>query len=168
MRLLLRLSILLLLFFIILAVCLYKTEPILIKWAIGTARIIGVPSDARVYTNGKINTGIKVYRINRYWDGSSANSYILQLSEFDKYGMLHYIYIDLKEGWVGRPACTANDCYRVILGNLFQSETGGKFTPFNWDMKGFNFDPQLTSINTQITFKVPPNLLSFDSIRIVL
>jgi hypothetical protein len=55
-----------------------------------------------------------------------------------------------------------------ISGYLFQSETGGHFDPFEDDMKGYNFNPQLSFTDRQIRFNIPPNTLNFDSIRIEL
>ncbi len=58
--------------------------------------------------------------------------------------------------------------YDFIAGHLFQSETCGHYTPFQHDMKGFNFDPQLSFTDRQIKFNMPPNKLKFDSIKIEL
>jgi hypothetical protein len=140
----------------------------LLKWADGTARIIGKPINATVYTNGQINNGIKVYRVDKYWDGERTNDYLLSLTEFDAEGKLKFINIDLKEKWIGRPGCTDTDCYKSIHGYLFQSETGGRFVPFDDDMKGYNFNPQLSFTDRQIRFNIPSNQLRFDSIRIEL
>jgi hypothetical protein len=145
---------------------LFKYEPILLKFLDGTARNLGTPIHATVYTNGRPDTSIKVYRIGKYWDGIGTNDFLLELSEFDSEGMLKFINVDLKEKWVGRPVCTSEDCYKVISGRLFQSETGGKFVPFEDDMKGYDFNPQLTVSYRQFSFNIPPNLLRFETVRI--
>jgi hypothetical protein len=164
LRNLLKIGIVLMLIFSVVAI----NSPILLKWVFGTARIIGKPVKAIVYTNGRINNGIKVYRVDAYWSGEKTNDYLLGLTEFDTEGMLKFINIDLKEKWIGRPVCTNTDCYNLIGGYLFQSETGGHFDPFEDDMKGYNFNPQLSFTDRQIRFNIPPNTLSFDSIRIEL
>ena len=158
----------LILFFSVGIVIFYNWFPILLKWADGTARIIGKPINATVYTNGQINNGIEVYRVDKYWNGEKTNDYLLRLTEFDAEGKLKFINIDLKEKWIGRPGCTTTDCYKLINGYLFQSETGGHFTPFEDDMKGYNFNPHLSFTDRQITFNIPPNQLRFDSIRVEL
>lgn len=141
-------------------------HPIVLKWLSGTARIIGKPVKATVYTDGTINNGIKVYSVDTYLDSKKTHYYLLSLKEHDKDGMLKYINIDLKENWVGRPVGANDDCYDVINGYLFQGETGGLFVDFKNDMKGFNFDPCLTYKRKQIKFNVPPNWLKFGSVTI--
>jgi hypothetical protein len=137
-------------------------HPIILKWVTGTARHHGKPMQATVYTNGQVNDHIKVF----YTD--EANNYLLSLAEYDSLGMLKFLNINLNEKWIGRPAATSKNDYDVIAGHLFQSETGGHFSPFYDDIKGFNFAPQLTFSDRQIKFNMPPNKLKFDSVRIEL
>lgn len=80
-RKLFKISILLILSFFVLIGFTYKKYPILIKWIAGTARIIGKPIKATVYTNGLINSRIKVYHVDTYWQGGSANNYLVSLAE---------------------------------------------------------------------------------------
>ena len=144
-------------------------HPIVLKWLSGSARNIGMPIDATVYTNGQVNRGIKVFHVTKYWGSSKkANNYLLSLTEFDSSGMLKFFNINLNEKWVGRPAGTSKRDYDFILGRLLQSETGERFTPFQDDRKGFDFDPQLSFTDRQIKFNVPPHRLKFDSVRIEL
>ena len=142
-------------------------HPIILKWITGSARHIGKPIQATVYTNGHINNSIKVFHIKKYWGNTKkANNYLLSLTEYDSLGMLQFINIDLRENWIGMPVGSSNDDYDFIAGHLFQSETGGHFIPFQDKMKGFNFEPQLSYIDRQLKFYIPPNKLKFDSIRI--
>jgi hypothetical protein len=144
-------------------------HPIILKWLSGSARHIGKPVHATVYTDGKINKDITVFHIDKYWGSNEkANNYLLNLTDYDSFGMLKYFNIDLNEKWIGRPVGTTKTDYDYIVGHLFQSETGGHFTSFQNDMKGFNFDPQLSFTDRQIKFKVPPSWLKFDSVRIEL
>lgn len=82
--------------------------------------------------------------------------------------MLKFLNVNLNEEWIGKPVGTSKKDYDFILGYLFQSKTGGYFTPFQDDIKGFNFDPQLSFTDRHIKFKVPLNKLKFDSLRIEL
>jgi hypothetical protein len=145
-----------------------KYHPIIKKWIIGTAWIVGKPTSATIYTNGQLNSGIKSYKVINSWHGQKGEAYVLQLPEYDKDAMLKFVYVSLTENWVGRPVCTSLDCYDIINGQLYQSESGGTFTPFQDDIKGYNFDPQLVHSKNLIKFKFPPGLLKFDSIRIEL
>jgi hypothetical protein len=137
-------------------------HPIILKWVTGSARHHGKPMPATVYTNGQMNDNIKVF----YSD--EPNNYLVRLTENDSLGMLEFININLNEKWIGRPVGTSKSNYDIIGGHLFQSETGGHFSPFQDDVKGFNFDPQLTFSDKQIKFNMPPNGLKFDSVRIEL
>ena len=137
-------------------------HPIILKWVTGSATHHGKPMPAIVYTDGKVNNEIKVFYTDK------ANNYLLSLKEYDTLGMLEFININLSEKWIGRPVATSKKDYDFIGGHLFQSETGGHFSPFQDDMKGFNFDPQLTFTDGQIRFNMPPSKVNFDSVRIIL
>jgi hypothetical protein len=144
-------------------------HPIILKWLTGSARYIGKPIEATVYTNGQINHDIRVFHVDKYWGSSEkANNYLLSLTDYDSLGMLKFFNVNLNEKWIGRPVGTSKKDYDFIAGYLFQSETGGHFTPFEHQEKGFNFDPQLSFTDEQIKFNVPPGRLKFDSVRIEL
>jgi hypothetical protein len=137
-------------------------HPIILKWVTGSARHLGKPIAATVYTNGQVNDHIKVF----YSD--EANNYLLSLAEYDSSAMFKFFNINLNEKWIGRPVGTSRNDYDFIAGHLFQSETGGHFAPFQDKMKGFDFDTQLSYTDRQIKFNMPPNKLKFDSVRILL
>ena len=159
----------LLLIFIVAVGLISINHPIILKWLSGTARHIGRPVTATVYTDGEINHDIKVFHVDKYWgSGEKANNYLLSLTEYDSLGRLRFLNINLNEKWIGRPVGTSKKDYDFIAGHLFQSETGGHFAPFQDNMKGFNFDPQLSFTDRQIRFNVLPNTLKFDSVRIEL
>ncbi|MFN4313669.1 MAG: hypothetical protein ACK4E0_05195 [Chitinophagaceae bacterium] len=144
-------------------------HPIILKWMEGSARHIGKPIPVKVYTNGQLNDGVKVFHIDKYWDGDRvANSYLLCLTGNGSLATLKFININLDESWIGKPVATSKKDYDFVAGHLFQSETGGHFTPFQDDMKGFDFDPQLSFTDRQIIFNMPQEELKFDSVRIEL
>jgi hypothetical protein len=144
-------------------------HPIILKWLSGTARVIGKPIKATIYTNGRLNRDIKIFHTDKYWGSpEKANNYLVSLTEFDSLGMLKFFNINLNEKWIGRPVGTSKSDYDFIMGRLLQSETGGHFTPFQDYIKGFDFDPHLSFTDKQIRFNVPPNKLQFDSVRIEL
>lgn len=135
-------------------------HPIILKWVTGSARHLGKPMQATVYTDGQVNEQIKVF----YTD--EPNHYLLSLKAYDSLGRLQFLNINLDENWIGTPAGISKNDYDFIAGHLFQSETGGRFTPFQNDIKGFSFDPRLSFADRQIKFNMPPDLLQLDSIRI--
>ncbi len=159
----------LLLFFAIVVGVISINHPIILKWLSGSARLIGKLTHATVYTDGKINQDIKVYHIDKYWNSNKkANCYLLNLGKYESFGRLAYLNVNLNEKWIGKPAAVSKRDYDFIAGQLFQSETGGHFTPFQDDMKGFDFDPRLSFNMREIKFSMPPNTVGFDSIRIEL
>lgn len=137
-------------------------HPIILKWVTGSARHFGKPIPAIVYTNGQVNDHIKVF----YSD--EENNYLLSLTAYDSSGMSEFFNINLNEKWIGRPVGMSKNDYDFIAGHLFLSETGEHFSPFQDEMKGFNFDPQFSITGRQIKFNMPPNKLKFDSVRIKL
>jgi len=145
-------------------------HPIILKWITGSARIIGRPISATVYTNGQINNDINVFHVDKYWNGKSADYFILNPLFISDNNKLKFFSINRKDNFVGRPSSTNIRDYDVIAGLLFQSEVGGKFTSFGNDMKGYNFDTKLTFIGRQIILNIPPiaTELKCDSMRVEL
>ena len=60
--------------------------------------------------------------------------------------------------------------YDMLFGLLFQSEVGAKYTRFDNDIKGFDFDPKLTFNKKTIQFNMPQREETYkcDSVRIEL
>ena len=137
-------------------------HPIILKWVAGTAKHHGGAIPATAYVNGQVSSQVKIF----YADEPSA--YLLSLQEFEGMGSLQFLSINMKEKWIRTPESTSKKDYDIIAGHLFQSETGARFTPFQDDIKGFNFDPRLTSAGKQFAFLLPPGRSVIDSIRIIL
>jgi hypothetical protein len=137
-------------------------HPIILKWVTGFAKHHGKALSARVYTNGQLNEGIKVF----YTD--EENNYLLSLPAPDTVAMLRFININLNEKSIGRPVRSSKNEYDFIGEHLFQSERGQHFVPIQDGAKDLSFDPQLSFTDSQIKFKMPPNRLKIDSIRIIL
>ncbi|MBW1619821.1 hypothetical protein [Empedobacter falsenii] len=68
--------------------------------------------------------------------------------------------------YIGLPTSTNEKDYKIIFGNLIQSDMGGKFTPINDAFKGFDFDPELNIKGKTIKFNLPSDQFKIDSIRI--
>ncbi|OOQ58827.1 hypothetical protein [Mucilaginibacter pedocola] len=161
MRKLIIIPSLIVIIFIAGAILIYNTHPIALKWATGTARVLGKPIPASVYTNDKQDSSILVYK-------NGDDGYVLGLKKFDKQGMLRYIQIYPKYNWVGRPAGTSTYDYDIIAGRLFQSEVGQKTSSFKDDMKGFGMDPHLSVAGKNISFNVPYQYLGYNTIKVIL
>lgn len=146
----------------------FQTHPIILKWMLGTARIIGKPVNAVVYTNGRLNNDVKVFYVDQYWNDMKADNYIVDFSETKAIGYLKFINIDTYKSTVGYPSGSSKNDYDIICGRLFQSEVGGRFTDFRNDVKGFGFDPGLLINEKQIGFNIPQGKQGFDSVSILL
>lgn len=164
-KLIFRITGLLILIFSIGFCIIYLHHPIIAKWVTGTAHIVGKPINASIYTDGRINKDISVFKNTGDSDG---RSYLVVLKDGDSNVMLKYINIDLTNKWVGRSISSNSSDHDMIGGFLFQSETGDHFADFKDDMKGFNFDPRLTFANNVIAFNMPPKLARFNAVRIIL
>jgi hypothetical protein len=83
---------------------------------------------------------------------------------------MEIISINLQDNYVGRPAGMTRMDYDIVFGQMFQGEVGAHFSQFQDDMKGYNFDPKLVSIDNQIKLNIPPAAKKFkcDSIRLKL
>ena len=145
------------------------SHPIILKWLSGSARFIGRPTNATVYTDGEVNTEIKVFHVDKYWNGEPADYYLLYFPYADD-SRLQILSLNRKDNYAGGPSSTNVRDYDIVGGFLFQSEVGAKFTPMQDDIKGFNFNPQLAFSDRQITLTIPPEAkeLKCDSLRIVL
>jgi hypothetical protein len=145
------------------------SHPIILKWLSGSARLVGRPTNATVYTDGQVNTAIKVFHVDKYWNGEPADYYILYFLNADN-SRLNILGLNRKDDYAGRSSSTNVRDYDILAGLLFQSEVGAHFTPMQNDMKGFNFDPQLEFRDRQITLTIPRTAkeLKCDSLRVVL
>lgn len=145
-------------------------HPIILRWLTGTARLIGKPIAATVYADDQVNTDIKVFHVDKYWNGTPADYYLIHFIYADTKETREIISINSKDNYVGRPSSTNKNDYDNVFGRLFQGEVGGKFTLFTDDIKGYGFDPQLSITDSTIKFKLPPsaNAFKFDSVRIEL
>ena len=143
-------------------------HPIVLKWLTGSARLVGRPTSANVYTNGQVNKAIKVFHVDKYWNGEPADYYILYFPYADN-SRLKFLNLNRKDNYAGGPSSTNIRDYDIVAGLLFQSEVGSKFTPFQDDMKGFNFESQLAFTHREIRLNIPPTAkdLKCDSLRVV-
>ena len=143
-------------------------HPIILKWLVGSARIIGRSTNAIVYTNGVVNNDVKVFHVKKSWDGTLTDYFLLYFPDAID-SRLQYLCVHKKAKYAGGASSTNIRDYDMIGGLLFQSEVGGQFTPMQHPEKGFNFDPELVFNENQFTLNIPPkkNRLKFDSLRVL-
>lgn len=158
-----------LIFSIIIVVSLASIKhPIILKWLVGSARVIGKPIEATIYSNGQIKNEIKVFHIERHWNQDKTDYFILHNSSDLRNKELKIFSINKKDRFIGLPSSTNIKDYDVIAGLLFQSEVGAKFTPFENEAKGYNFNTKLKFVDRQIFFNIPAidKVSNYDSIRV--
>lgn len=136
---------------------------ILVKYNFNNARNLGKEISTKIYTNGYLNNEIKLFKANSYWDGKNANYYILYLP---KAISRQFICINLDYKYIGIPSSASSSDYKIILGNLFQSEVGAQFSLIDNSIKGLNYNPKLQVSKNKITFKLPKSEFGIDSVRI--
>jgi len=146
------------------------THPIILKWATGSAKIVGSPIEAIIYTNGQQNNNVKIYKVHSHLRDKETSYYLLHFPYADSKETKEVISLNSSDNYVGRPAGTNKRDYDILFGQMFQSEVGAHFSKFQDDIKGYNFDPQLSFSGNQIKFSIPPTAKQFrcDSIRIEL
>lgn len=143
-------------------------HPIILKWTIGTARCIGTPVDANIFGDDSLLTSSKLYRVNRYWNGAEADSYILIINNDKSFGGRNILSINKQYNYVGLPIASGKENgFDEILGVLFQSETGANYANIRHPLKGFDFDPQLNFNKNSIHFNLPRrNEFVYNSIKV--
>jgi hypothetical protein len=135
-------------------------HPIILKWMTGNAKHHGAPIPAIAYTNGKVNNEVKVF----YTD--EPNNYLVSLGGSDLAGRVNFINVNVSKKTIERPKITSTDDYDFIAGHLFQSESGAQFSVFQ-DTTHSDFNPLLSFTESKLQFRMPPNNLDVDSVRIV-
>jgi hypothetical protein len=142
------------LFLILLILFVYR-HPIVLKWTTGSARVIGWPVRASVYSDGVIEKKIKVFHSDKSWDGRKADGYILYIISPYSYSTKHIISVDVRDKYAGVPAFTDKNSFDLVFGILFQSETGTHFSDFRDAEKGYGFDPHVDISGKTIRFNLP-------------
>ena len=145
--------------------------PILLKWLTGSARIIGRPISAKVLTNGQVNSKVKTFHADTYWEGEKADYFLLYFPVVSNKRMRTVVCINRQDKIVAKPSSQAVDAYDIFLGFLFQSDMGKNFSSYQDEMKGYGFNPELEIGANFLKFKVPyqeKDVLECDSIQVEL
>ena len=128
---------------IIIVLCNYK--PIVIKYLSGNAIILEKVKNYTVTIDGNEYEGV-LFR--------DKNKLILFLKSQNISKEYSIISIEIKNYIVGYN-CSSKKCYDIFLGNLFQSDMGKVFVPFDNKSKGPNFEAGLKANGNSIEFYIP-------------
>ncbi|MBA4318795.1 MAG: hypothetical protein C0412_10380 [Flavobacterium sp.] len=141
--------------FIIIILFIFFRTPIIGKYIFGTARIIDTRVHYKVLVNNRNYDKCKIFEIKESYDGKhNCNLLVLYFENNSNPETRNVILIDLSDKKVGQPNSNKKD-YDVIFGNLFQSESGSFYVPFDDIAKGYGFNTDLIIINKKIKFKLP-------------
>ena len=124
---------------------LYNYKPIVIKYLSGNAMILEKVKNYTVTIDGNEYEEV-LFRDN--------NKLILFLKNQNISKEYSIISIEIKNNLVGYN-CSSKKCYDIFLGNLFQSDVGKMFVPFDNKSKGPNFEADLKTNGDSIEFYIP-------------
>jgi hypothetical protein len=130
-------------------------HPILIKWIAGSGRIVGKPLKSEVYINGRLDSDVRLFKMNKYWNDEKADIIIVYAPNSKNNFMSIYL-IDILDEDIKLPISTLQKDYDVIDGILFQSETGASVINLNTPEKSFDdFRINMKIESNQISFYIP-------------
>lgn len=112
-------------------VWLFRSHPILLKTATGTARILPAAMPATISINGQVQPNALCVPINVGFDGKERDSLILWIpKEGAIFGRDVWI-VDKRNSVIGLPN-SSNEDYAIYFGRLFQSESGERYKPLDF------------------------------------
>ncbi len=136
---------------LVISITVLREKPILLKYLSGSARLIGKPVKVKVYINDKLSNKVKIFHTDKYWNNEKADYYILNCNFCER-----NIFIIDRVGKVVACANSTNKShYDIVLGYLFQSDVGAKFSPIAGNIKGLGFKSNLIIKEDEITFTLP-------------
>lgn len=126
-------------------IVLYNYKPIVIKYLSGNAMIL---EKVKNYT---VTIDENEYEDVLYRDDNKLILFLKSQNISKEYSI---ISIEIKNNIVGYN-CSSNKCYDTFFGNLFQSDMGKMFVPFDNKNKGPNFEAELKINKDNIEFYIP-------------
>ena len=136
---------------------------ILLKYLFGDARNIGKAIPVKVYADGKINNEIKIFNQERYWNNDKSNCKIFYFPYAKSYT---FLCVNYDYNYLGTPISTGEKAFKIIFGNLFQSELGAKSSPIESKLKSLGFHSHLRITEKNTKFILPKSEFGIDSLRI--
>jgi hypothetical protein len=132
----------------------YRT-PIIGKYVMGTARIIGKETRTEIFINEKKEPDAKLFISKSNFNETKKQDYlILYLTDVKDYKGINVLIIDKAHKLLMFPNSSEKD-YDIIFKNLFQSDSGANvMIPVNNKLKGLGFEPELKIEKDVIKFKI--------------
>lgn len=129
--------------------------PILSRYLVGSARVIGKPIESTIFVNGSECRDAKIFIQHDDFYGSEEEYFILYFPNKEKSEARNVVIVDKKNNLIRIPNSNRRD-YEVIGKYLFQSESGANvMIPVNGPMKGMGFEPDLIIKKGSMEFKLP-------------
>ncbi|CAM3999381.1 MULTISPECIES: hypothetical protein [Flavobacterium] len=145
-------------FVVVLFLIISYKNPIIGKYIVGSARIIGEKTKSEVYCNQlKIDDAKLFLSKSNFEETEKRNHYILYFRNVKAFEGIPVVIVDIESNSVCIPNASLKD-YDIVLGSLFQSESGAKvMIPIDNELKGLNFDPDLKVSFKKISFHLLVN-----------
>ena len=137
---------------LICAVVAVSTTPILLKFPMGTARIVGLPRSARILVDGKVSPTAHVYAEAKRFDGTPTDRLLLWLPG-GTLGRI-VIVIDQTRSTVSMPNAGVDD-YDRLCTCLLQSESGDMVVDVTSEKAWPDHDLRLKKSELVIEFVLP-------------
>lgn len=129
-------------------------KPIILKYLVGTARILKEDNEYQLKIDDKLYTHC-VYKSTESFDKKLHFEFlILYLKDLKIKTDFEIIVVNINEKVVGYP-CSSLKCYDKVIGNLIQSEVGSFYTILEDPYKGPDFDTNFKIKNQEIDFYIP-------------
>jgi hypothetical protein len=138
---------------IVATVYLFYHQPIILKAATGSARVLSTPVEAIIKIDGQVQPTARCFVVKSRFDGSPADSLVLWLPDAGAIYGRDVLIVDRSHQDVGRPNASNLDYYLLWDRFLFQSESGARYVSFK-SPKTDSQDPQLEFKDKHIKFVV--------------
>ncbi len=130
-------------------------NPIIGKYLLGTAKIVGKEQKSEIFINGKREMNAKLFFSNSNFENTEKkDDLILYLRDIDKFNSFPVIVINKTYQLVLLPNSNIKD-YNTYFDVLFQSDSGANvMIPINDKIKGYGFEPNLILKDDEIEFNI--------------
>ncbi|MEO6394163.1 MAG: hypothetical protein ABIP75_20080 [Pyrinomonadaceae bacterium] len=139
---------------LILGIYLYKRHPVVLKVAVGSARVINSRIQTAVRIDGIDRPDAQCFAVNSSFHGQPTDLVILVLPNDRTASGVDPIVVDRGNRSVGSVNSNELDYYLLWGKYLFQSESGSTYVSFG-SAKGYEQDPQLRISDHTIDFILP-------------
>jgi hypothetical protein len=140
---------------IIIFIIIVWTNPIILNFLTGTARILNDEIECKVYIDDREVSGAKVFiSKSDFYEREELDYLILYLWDIDVCKQYPVLIIDKKDNKIKIPNASKKN-YDLFFAILFQSDSGANvMIPIDDKLKGLGFEPNLKIEKNHIEFEL--------------